>query len=85
MYNKMTSYTRHGKHWSVNECIQLQREFELLELSVDEIAIIHKRTPRAIIFKLDQERFADFNVLYNNYYNLKSPIKIQEEDEDDEE
>ena len=29
----MNTITRNGKRWTVNECIQLQREFELLELS----------------------------------------------------
>ena len=63
----MTAYKRFGNRWTVNECLQLQREFELLQLSVDEISKIHKRTPRAIMFKLDQEGFADYNILYANY------------------
>ena len=73
----MNTITRNGKRWTVNECIQLQREFELLELSVSEIAIKHKRTPNAIMFKLDQEGFEDYNVLYNNHYNLNSQIPSQ--------
>jgi len=86
---------RFGSRWSVNECLQLQREFELLGLSIDEIAERHQRTPNAIMYKLDQEGFADFNVLYSNYYDLNSQMPIQqtnkyvseeeEEDEDEEE
>ena len=70
----MNTYKRFGNRWTVNECLQLQREFELLQLSVDEISKIHQRTPNAIMFKLDQEGFADYNVLYSNYYNLNSII-----------
>ena len=63
----MNAYKRFGNRWTVNECLQLQREFELLQLSVDEISKIHQRTPSAIMFKLDQEGFADYNILYANY------------------
>ena len=80
----MSLVTRNGKRWTVNECIQLQREFELLQLSVDEIALRHKRTPNAIMCKLDNEGFADYNVLYSNYYDLNSPIPIQRTKNDDE-
>lgn len=73
----MTQYTRNGNRWTVNECIKLQREFELLELSIDEISERHQRTPNAIMFKLDQEGFSDYNTLYNNYHNLKSRIPIK--------
>ena len=63
---------RFGKRWTISECIQLQREFELLELSIDEIAQRHQRTPGAIMSRLDYEGFADYTVLYSNYYNLNS-------------
>ena len=66
----MPSYTRNRKRWTVNECLQLQREFELLEWSVDEIAEKHKRTPNAIMNKLGKEGFADYNVLSSEYYKL---------------
>lgn len=62
---KMT--TRSGFRWSVNEVLALQREFELLGLTIDEIAQKHNRTTNAIIFKLDQEGFADYNDLCSNY------------------
>lgn len=47
--------SRIGKRWTVTECLQLQREFELLNLSLSEIARRHKRTPNAIKYKLVQE------------------------------
>jgi cobalamin biosynthesis protein CobT len=72
----MTTYKRFGNRWTINECLQLQREFELLQLSVDEIAERHQRTPNAIMFKLDQEGFADYNMLYSNYHHLNDDMIV---------
>ena len=88
---KTTDYKRFGNRWTINECLQLQREFELLNLSIDEIAKIHQRTPNAIMLKLDREEFADYNVLYSIYHNLNDHMEIHRknsydnEDEDDDE
>jgi len=73
---KTTDYKRFGKRWTINECLQLQREFELLNLSIDEIAKIHQRTPYAIMLKLDREEFADYNVLYSNYHSFNVDMEI---------
>ena len=83
----MTAYKRFGNRWTVNECLQLQREFELLQLSVDEISKIHQRTPSAIMFKLDQEGFADYDILYANYTkaNPKNVVKYDESENDESE
>ena len=80
----MTAYKRFGNRWTVNECLQLQREFELLQLSVDEISKIHQRTPSAIMFKLDQEGFADYDILYANYAKA-SPKNVVNSDESENE
>ena len=64
----MTTYSRNGYKWSVNETLSLQREYELLEWSIDKIAQKHKRSHRAIMYKLSDEGFADYNELYS-YYN----------------
>lgn len=81
----MPEYTRNGNRWTVNECLQLQREYELLGLSIDEIASRHKRTINAIMFRLDHEGFADYNVLSSNYTNSQSPkiTNIWDNEEDD--
>jgi len=64
----MTTRTnRIGNKWTVNECLQLQREYELLGLPINEIAERHARTSRAIMFKLEREEMADYNTLYTNY------------------
>ena len=61
---------RIGYKWNINECLRLQREFELLGLTIDEIAVRNKRTPKAIMFKLDEEGFATYTDLYNGYYGI---------------
>ena len=68
--------TRVGYRWTINECLQLQREYELLGLSIQEIAERHGRTVSAIMYKLDQEGLADYNVLYSNFHELNSPMPV---------
>lgn len=81
-------FTRHGNRWSVNEMLSLQREYELLEWSVDQIACKHKRTVNSILFKLQDEG------LINNWNEARGFVpsathtwKTTEDDffEDDEE
>ena len=49
--------TRSGNRWNINELLSLQREYELLEWSVQQIAEKHQRTVEAILFKLEAEGF----------------------------
>ena len=72
---------RAGFKWTVNETLSLQREFELLGMTIDEIALKHQRTPNAIMFKLDQEGFADYNVLYSNYHDLNARMPVLKSDD----
>jgi hypothetical protein len=85
----MNTYTRNNFKWGVREILSLQREFQLLNLSIEEIAKKHKRTPNAIMLKLDKESMADYNVLYTNYYGSKNftsdEIKLENEADDEEE
>ena len=53
----MTTYKRHGNRWTINEILSLQREYELLELTIQEIAYKHQRSIRAILCKLEVEGF----------------------------
>jgi hypothetical protein len=55
---------RNGYKWTINECLKLEREFGLLKLSIPEIAILHKRTINAIMFKLEAEGLDTYNNLY---------------------
>ncbi len=63
----MSTRNRIGNKWTVNEVLSLQREFELLEWDIDQIAEKHGRTANAIMYKLDQEGFADYDDLYCKY------------------
>lgn len=55
----MSSYKRSGNKWCINEILALQREYELLEMTISEIAIKHQRGVKAILCKLEQERFIE--------------------------
>ena len=90
----MTIYRRSGFKWTVNELISLQREYELLEWTVQQIAEKHERSVEAILFRLEEEEFiTSWNTArgYNqiNYQNAieggDSLENIVEEDNDDEE
>lgn len=52
----MTTY-RSGNKWNVRELLALQREYELLEMNIQEIAVKHGRSVKAILFKLESEGF----------------------------
>ena len=57
MSKNMNTFKRSGNKWSVNELLQLQREYELLEWTVQEIANKHQRSVNAIMFRLEDEGF----------------------------
>jgi hypothetical protein len=73
----MNDFHRNGNKWTVNELLSLQREYELLELDIQQIAVKHKRSIRAILFRLETEGFIDSwhdargysNVTYDDYDN----------------
>jgi hypothetical protein len=67
MNTNTMDYKRNGKTWTVNECLKLEREYDLLELSIYEIAKLHQRTPRAIMNRLDKEGFVSYQDLYTVY------------------
>jgi hypothetical protein len=53
----MNTFKRRGNKWSVNELLQLQREYELLEWTVQEIANKHQRSVTSILYRLEDEGF----------------------------
>ena len=61
-------YKRNGKQWSIQEVLQLQREYELLEWDITKIALKHSRSIDAILFKLDEEGFVN---CWNNSKGLR--------------
>ena len=52
-----TTTKRSGNKWTINELLNLQREYELLEWSVYQIAEKHQRTVMAILCRLKSEGF----------------------------
>ena len=71
---------RLGNRWTVNEVISLQREYELLEWTVQQIAEKHQRSDSSILYKLESEGFINswneargFNS--ENYQNSLSDVK----------
>ncbi len=83
---------RSGRKWTINELLTLQREYELLELTVQEIAERHNRSELAILYKLQSEELIDswnsargFNS--ENYQNSVNSVETPQEvggDDDDE-
>jgi hypothetical protein len=83
----MTTYRRANAKWTINECLRLEREFDLLKLSIDEIATLHERSAQGIMYKLDSEGLADYNVLAvcgTNYQLRVSDINNQDSNQDEE-
>ena len=89
MTTTSANVSRENKRWSFNEEMQLLREYELLRLSVPEIASLHKRSEKAILFRLKKEALvADTNVLEEEDEDSDDPNDsdyVFEEDEEDEE
>ena len=84
-------YKRSGFKWSVNECLRVEREYDLLKLSIPEIALLHERSIEAIMYKLDKEGIADYNELYSKiksngqYFQQDESESEKDELDDDEE
>ena len=73
---------RQGNKWTINELISLQREYELLELTVQEIADKHQRSETAILYKLESEGIIDSwnnarGFVSQDYQNSVSSNKVQ--------
>ena len=50
---------RHNFKWNINELLSLQREYELLEMTIQDIADRHERSVDAILYRLQQEGFIE--------------------------
>jgi hypothetical protein len=90
---------RHRRRWNVNEELKLQREYELLQMTIQEISKSHQRTEDAILCKLQKEgyikRWSEANG-YTQYlrslpeyenlsYYLVYNDKLDDYDDDDDE
>lgn len=55
--NQSSDIRRHRQPWTVQEVLDLQREYELLDLSILDIASKHHRDVNAITYKISNEGF----------------------------
>ena len=74
--------SRHGNKWTVNELLNLQREFELLGLGIQEIAQLHGRSVAAIQFRLVDEGFATWDQLDTTMVEEKSECSVEATSQD---
>lgn len=78
----MSNTRRSGFRWTINEILTLQRENELLELSIHEIADRHERSFFSILNKLKSEGFIDeqryhYEVMKNRH-NVSETLDIMD-------
>jgi hypothetical protein len=82
----MNTYKRSGNKWNVNELLSLQREYELLEWTVGQIAKKHQRSIEAILFKLESEglinSWSEARGFDSKKYQQSFTVKNQESDEE---
>ena len=79
---------RHYFKWNIKELISLQREYELLELSVQKIAKLHQRSVKSILCRLEQENFiSNWNEAkgFNDYACCTPELEYIRDYDDDEE
>jgi hypothetical protein len=79
----MTEYKRKGNKWTINELLQLQREYELLEWTVQQIAEKHQRSVTAILYRLEDEGFVNsfsnargYNINLSEHYTSSFTSEI---------
>ena len=77
---------RNRYKWSVNEILSLQREYELQELTIQEIAFLHRRSAFAILHKLEKEQIINnFNEARGyeqlNFWDDEYNIEVDDDEE----
>lgn len=75
------SIKRHNNKWSIHEILSLQREYELLEMSVGEIANKHQRSEEAILWKLEKEGFSP-PITHSKEISKKTERKEEKKEKD---
>ena len=78
--------SRHRFPWAMNEINRLYNEYEIKQLTISEIAMIHKRTELAILYKLEKEKIIDtrdWKGYDNKNYLKKNQHNCEEEEEEE--
>jgi len=83
MYLKWNNIDRQNYKWNINELLRLEREYELLELNVNEIAKLHQRTATAIAMKLQSEGIISNYKVARGFMNSISDIAALIDDNQD--
>ena len=65
----MTMNKRHNYRWKSTETDSLYREYELLEMTPEEIAEKHQRTVKAILYRLQSEGIVDAEARNGWHFN----------------
>jgi len=69
---------RHGNKWTIPEILALQREYELLEMNIYDIANKHQRNAKGIAYKLYNEGFITKNCLEDYLQEIKKNEQVTE-------
>jgi len=83
MYLMWNNIDRQNYKWNINELLRLEREYELLELNVNEIAKLHQRTAAAIAMKLQSEGIISNYKVARGFMNSISDIAALIDDNQD--
>lgn len=78
----MSNCKRHGKRWNTAELLRLNREYELLQWSVQEIADKHERSVQSILFKLHEEGLTPSVYEANGYVASKDEPDVSSDNMD---
>jgi len=81
--NSKWNIDRNNFKWNINELLRLEREYDLLELNVLEIAKKHQRTVTAIAMKLQSEGIISNYKVARGFMNSISDIAALIDDNQD--
>ena len=74
----MTCNRRSNFKWTTNELLSLQRDYELLEMTVQEIAIKHERSVDSILYKLESEEFISSRTSARGFVQPLQPLQSKQ-------
>jgi len=76
--NTLDYYNRQKEVWDEKELCDIKNEYETKELSISQIADIHRRTPGSISYKLKNLGIITHNTLSKGYLEYKNSSLYKE-------
>lgn len=76
--NKLDYYNRQKEVWDEKELCDIKNEYETSELTISQIADIHRRTPGSISYKLKNLGIITHNTLSRGYLEYKNSSLYKE-------